>query len=301
MARLELKKQVIAVNDGVIAVNYLTENDFDLSKGNYYKSRLMSNSELTHIQGNDFLRYLYLRNTPIVSNALSFGSLVHGLILEPSEFDNDFIILPNERGFGSVDTKTSQSWLLENRKSVSQVAVTQSDLDTALLIKESFLKSTNRFLDLGSKSVSTELSVDGEVNGLYFKGKIDIVDFDNEILYDIKTTREYPTADWINKLTYSSHYFRQAALYQELFRQQYCTGHWKFKFIFVHNCEEYGVSVGSVNHTNGIERGFEELLCITDKYNGWLRTLNGVTVDDYRKTYRDEVSLDFPRYGIVSA
>lgn len=301
MENLELKKQVFSVENGVISVNFLEDVDFDLSKRNYYKSRLLSNTELSKVQHNDFLRYLYLKEHPYSSNSLSFGSLVHCLILEPDYFEEDFLILPNERGYSSIDTKTSQAWITENRQHDFQIVVTQSEYEAAQSIRSNFLKSTSTFLDLGSKSVSTEVSLDGELNGLYFKGKVDIIDFENEILYDIKTTREYPTADWVRKVSYNNHYYRQAALYQELFRQQHCEGRWKFKFIFVHNTDDYSVTVGNVPQLEGIERGFEELLCITDKYNGWLRTLNGVTVDDYRKTYRDEVSLDFPRYGIVSA
>ena len=61
MGILELKKQVLTVENGLIKVNFLEESDFDLSKENYYKSKLMSNTELSKIQYNDFFRYLYLR------------------------------------------------------------------------------------------------------------------------------------------------------------------------------------------------------------------------------------------------
>lgn len=300
MGILELKKQVLTVENGLIKVNFLEESDFDLSKENYYKSKLMSNTELSKIQYNDFFRYLYLKNNPTTSSAMSFGSLVHCLILEPESFTNDFLVLPNERGFGSSDTKTAQTWASENRLNEAQTVVTSVEYETAQAIKSNFLNSTSAFLDLGSKGVNTEVSLDGEVNGLYFKGKIDIIDFDNRILYDIKTIRDYPTADCIRKVSYNNHYFRQAALYQELFRQQHCDGRWDFKFLFIHNSDDYSVTVGSMPQIDGIERGFEELLNITDKYNVWLRSLDGVEVEEYRRTYCNEVEIYFPKYGNVT-
>ena len=204
----------------------------------YYKRKEISNSDLNYlsISINHYLEYKKVPKEP--TPAMIFGSLVHCLALEPHNYSNEFAIAPK------VDCRLKESKLdvlnkadFEIWKSINQNKkfISAEDLELAnILINQ--LNQNERYNKIQKSYVEKEI---------YFtqyrvdcRSKLDIIDYTNETIYDLKTIDDISDAG-IRKSIYNKHYYRQAQLYLNAMTD--LTNDWQFVFIFIEKKAPYSI------------------------------------------------------------
>lgn len=121
-----------------------------------------------------------------ITDALVNGRLAHTLLLEPKKFDDEYIIIPDQRGFSSRKTQAFQNAILEN--TTGKDLVLQSEFDSWVeriktLVSYDLIKSI-------LKGIQIEKPIIWEEDGLALKAKLDAVKNTPQgiVLIEYKTT-----------------------------------------------------------------------------------------------------------------
>ena len=170
------------------------------------QSRPLSYSSLKEF-GKSPSHYIeYLRKDKAKTTAMSFGSLIHCLILEPSKFNDNFIVAP------SIDRRTKEGkaeyekFLLESN---GKEVITDVQYNDGINIAEKAL-SQKHILDAVTSCNKFEHEWRKDINGLPFRGFFD-GEADDYIL-EIKTSNDASPKTIINDF-YNRFYHIQAGLY----------------------------------------------------------------------------------------
>jgi hypothetical protein len=163
---------------------------------------------------------------PEETNVMRIGTGVHALLLEPNQFASRFVIMPdyhldadNVTGKGERSESKATSYY----KSRCREFFT-SNRDKLILSQEDFNKSWNCIAALRSRpairkhleGANTEVTVLGEIEGVEFKGRLDILQ--PSAIVDLKTTNDV-TPRTFGRTFANFRYGEKLAIYRELVRQ----------------------------------------------------------------------------------
>ena len=164
--------------------------------------QFLSNSDIYTLLGNPLLYGKQLKQ----STAFLVGGYCHTAILEPDKLKKYKIIQSSTR-----NTK------LYKEMSGGELCLLQHEVDKIELMTEK-LMNLNIAADLitGTKGKSNDFEVPGigEIAGMKWKGKADIINHNEKVIIDLKTTSDIKKFEWsASKFNYDS----QAYIYSKLF------------------------------------------------------------------------------------
>jgi hypothetical protein len=208
----------------------------------------MSDKEYRALPGisrSDFVRYLESpwlltekgKTANSDSKALSFGRLVHMLVLESEErVHQEFEFYPD------LKTRYGKNWdaFEERVKFSGKEPCLELELQQARKIKDSV--SEHHIGDLMMKASHREAVLLSQINGVDVKVKFDAVHDagDHFVIYDLKTTAKSASPTESKHHYYSYKYDEQEWFYSEALKNAFGKPV-KFVFIFVEKSENYGV------------------------------------------------------------
>ena len=172
------------------------QNDEDYY-GDFGK-QFLSNSNISTLMNNP----LALGNDIVRSNALVIGSYFHVAILEPDKL----------KKFKIIDA-TTRSTKAYKELSGGEICLLQHEVDKIDLMIEKVLKN-DVCTSLIRGNVDYEVPGITEIEGNFWKGKADILNHDDKLIVDLKTTGD------INSFAYSAkkyNYDSQAYIYKHIF------------------------------------------------------------------------------------
>ena len=165
-----------------------------------YGKQFLSNSDI-HILLKDPRR---LREDKPKTSAMVIGGYFHTAILEPHKLKSFKIIKSSTR-----NTKQYKEM------SGGEICLLQHEVDKIELMKEAIMdnKICRELID-GLGTVEYEIPGVSEIHGNMWKGKADIVNHDERLIIDLKTTSDIDRFKWsATKFNYDS----QAYIYSRLF------------------------------------------------------------------------------------
>lgn len=185
-----------------------------------------------------YKRYILKDNDAAPKHAsLQFGTLVHQLVLEPHDFDKQYMISDVRR-----DART-KAYQAEIEAANGRELVSTAELERA---KEAAGQARPMLLEMAPKFIP-ELSYFYQGHrgflGMKAKARVDAYCPCSEALIDLKTTNKLPTHDNISKAALNWGYHLQTAWYMDMYKA--LTGRLpsSFKFIFVQSEFPYGCQV----------------------------------------------------------
>ena len=172
------------------------QNDEDYY-GDFGK-QFLSNSNISTLMNNP----LALGNDIIRSNALVIGSYFHVAILEPDKL----------KKFKIIDA-TTRNTKVYKELSGGEICLLQHEVDKIDLMIEKVLEN-DVCTSLIRGNVDYEVPGITDIEGNFWKGKADILNHDDKLIVDLKTTGD------INSFAYSAkkyNYDSQAYIYKHIF------------------------------------------------------------------------------------
>ena len=172
------------------------QNDEDYY-GDFGK-QFLSNSNISTLMNNP----LALGDDIVRSNALVIGSYFHVAILEPDKLKKFKII--------DATTRNTKAY---KELSGGEICLLQHEVDKIDLMIEKVLKN-DVCTSLIRGNVDYEVPGIAEIEGNFWKGKADILNHDDKLIVDLKTTGD------INSFAYSAkkyNYDSQAYIYKHIF------------------------------------------------------------------------------------
>ena len=168
-----------------------------------YGKQFLSNSDISILLKNPRL----LREDKPKSTAMVIGGYFHTAILEPDKLEQFKII-----------KSTTRNTKVYKEMSGGEICLLQHEVDKIELMREAVMDNeVCRDLILGSdfeRTVDYEVPGVTEIHGNMWKGKADIVNHDERLIIDLKTTSDIDKFRWsASKFNYDS----QAYIYSKLF------------------------------------------------------------------------------------
>ena len=205
-----------------------------------YGQQYLSNSNIGTLLSNP----LHLKEKTETTSAMVFGSYFHTAILEPDKLQKFKII--------DATTRTTKVY---KELSGGEMCLLQHEKEKIDLMTEKLLDNNkfNVMINLGE--VKHEVPGIKEIMGNMWKGKADIINHDDKLIIDIKTSSD------INSFHYSAskyNYDSQAYLYREIF------GYDMVFLVIDKNTHQMGLFDCSENF---YERGREKVVKATEMYD----------------------------------
>ena len=196
---------------------------------------------------NHLLRYWSKKFEP--TSAMMLGSLIHKIILEPDDFDNDYAVFEG--------TRRGKVWEGFKTENEGKELVTIKEYDIANYVVEQS-KNNKTFMDLLMRTSQTEKLITWKSQGIEFKGFVDMVG--DTFIADIKTTTD--AGDKFQRdITYND-YKMQAAMYLECFPDK------DFYIIAIEKSGAFNVQVYKFSNSMLLQ-GRNKYLNLTEKYKEW--------------------------------
>lgn len=160
------------------------------------------------------------------TDAMIFGTRLHVLLLEPEEFESQFVVMPdfhldpeNKTQNGKRSYMTTTSYCEEKRKQFleenkGREVVKRQDYDSMLYAIES-MRSRPKIVEL-LESSKKEVTVFGSIDGIECKGRIDLLS--DDFITDLKTTADVEPKLFARTFVNMGYGFK-LAMYRELVRQ----------------------------------------------------------------------------------
>ena len=202
----------------------------------YCQVRAMNGSTLVH----GLTSMLHLKhsidNPKEQTPAMMLGTVTHLLLLEPEEFENRFVVMPDYQNDEANRTKpkkkdeegkqtTSKATayykskarqFFEDARSEGKEVVRREEYDKSLAMIEAVRGNKCASMWLDDPNSRKEVTVVGEIEGVVFKGRIDILHPSS--LTDIKTSRIMNPFQF-GKFAYGAGYLFKQAIHRELVYQ----------------------------------------------------------------------------------
>ena len=212
----------------------------DLTNREYHSNReAVSNSQLSRIARSPALFNAPSKTTP----ALRWGTLVHGIVLEPGEFLNLAAVMPEGLDKGKGKTERVEKFEAENS---AKIVVTSTEYRQLLDIRKAVFEDADAGL-LFTSPARTEHSlfwVD-EATGVKCRCRPDFWRNDG-IVVDLKTTADCSEYGF-GRSAYDYRYFAQAAFYWDGIKAVTGTAPEAFIFVAVEGKESPEIFVESYN------------------------------------------------------
>ena len=165
-----------------------------------YGKQFLSNSDISILLKNPRL----LREDKPKTSAMVIGGYFHTTILEPNKLEQFKII-----------KSTTRNTKVYKEMSGGEICLLQHEVDKIELMREAIMdnKICRELID-GLGTVEYEMPGVAELHGNMWKGKADIVNHDERLVIDLKTTSDIDRFKWsASKFNYDS----QAYIYSNLF------------------------------------------------------------------------------------
>jgi hypothetical protein len=170
----------------------------------------------------------YVNREFVETPAMVLGSALHCAVLEPDEYVNRYVIAPKFDRRTKAGKEQAEAWELASDGKTHITA----EQDQAVQAMKHAIRSHDVAFRLLNKTCP-ELPVEGEIEGMQFKGVIDAL---GDIwVVDIKTTTD-ASPEGFRKQASNLDYHLQAAIYTQL------TGR-AFRWIAVESAPPYNVAV----------------------------------------------------------
>lgn len=208
------------------------------------------------------------------TNAMRLGTGIHALTLEPEDFEATFAVVPdfhldpqNKTGKGERSESKATSYYkdkvmefeIANRgKSIIDSTEYRKAMRACMAIAEH--PTASRLVKLGQK----EQTVFGEIEGVLFKGRMDLVDLELQgVITDVKTTASCDPKLFASVCARLCYVFKMS-IYRELVRQN-THAELDVKVIAQETSGAYDTVVYDVD-PDDLDREFEEVKRILGKY-----------------------------------
>ncbi len=181
--------------------------EYDQPYDEYRSNPALGSTDVSNL--NKSLRHFHDgRKNSSPTNAMSFGTLIHTLILQPDIFEKDYAIYEGNKTKASKEYK---EFCLENE---GKHVIKQSEYELAVQALTGVQKHwVYQYLQSGFP----EVSLYGEVEGIECKGRIDYLSTNRKRIFDIKTIADISKWSYHVK-DYSYHI--QAYMYMRLLSEE---------------------------------------------------------------------------------
>ena len=167
---------------------------------------------------------------------------------------------------GDLDTNTQalnfgKAWDVFHAENHDKIILTQDEMTTleSMFARLSSNPMACEHMMLDDKSTQTEIVNIWENNGLYCKGKADIVNYDKGVMVDLKTTSNASPREF-ERSVYKYGYHRQAAYYLDGFGLE------KFTIVAIEKKFPFNMGVYTLSDET-IQKGREEIEDLMKEYH----------------------------------
>tara|TARA_R110000803_G_scaffold21548_3_gene54241 strand:- start:7396 stop:8115 length:720 start_codon:yes stop_codon:yes gene_type:complete len=197
--------------------------------------------------------FLAYKNKEFVeSSSMRLGTAVHSALLEPDKFRAIYDVTDLRK-----NTKAYKEMVALNP---DKIYLNNSDWRSIQEIKRRF-KQNGEASDLLSLCDIREQEVKGVIKGTPFRGFVDAMSRDGNIILDIKTTQD-ASPEGFGKSVYNFAYHLQAAIYKEI------TGAQQFYIIAIENTSPYNVCIYGLSQ-DALDSGYSVMQNGIEKFNLW--------------------------------
>jgi len=210
----------------------------NLSYKEYSQMEGLSNSMLSKIAESPAYYKYCLDNPQETTEALTFGSLLHCLVLEPNNFERDFAIEPKINKRTNEGKETLAQFYLENAE---KTIVDEEQLNLAKTLKDKLMEHEIAGKLLTGKG-ENEISLfwEDEETGIICKCKIDRIKA--KIIIDLKSVLSAKPEDFM-KSVYEYNYHKQNYWYEHGYTQCFKEEPKGFVFVVVEKKPPYIVAI----------------------------------------------------------
>jgi len=250
---------------------------FNIPDEEYFKSEGISKSSLDKINKSP-LHYKHNLEHPMVSTpAMKLGSLVHAVILEPSEVEARYAVAPQVDKRTKAGKATYAEFLLESE---GKIVVSEDDMDTACAMKDAIIQhqlASTLMCQTGDVEQAI-YSIDPDLQVLK-RGKIDKLCHNAKMIIDLKTTAD-GSPQGFQSSVFKFNYHTQVAYYMDMCKEIGVDIE-RFLFVVVEKTAPYAVSVHELDQ-EAIELGRQQ-------YKRNLQTLVNCEMSGEWGSYSDEI------------
>ena len=209
---------------------------------------------------NHFIYYKQHERT--ATAAMTRGSALHCLVLEPNEFENRYFIAPNFR-------RGTKAWDECVEAAGTREIIKDSEFEGIERMASAIMEN-RQAREVITNATAFEQHVEFEFNGLPFHGFIDIV---GPVVADLKSTQDV-SPNGFQRFVFNYKYHWQAALYLRAVGMDN-----EFMFVGIEANAPHNVMVYRLTRAT-IDIAVRELIEITNAFKKW---------DGLPQTYSDEI------------
>lgn len=238
-----------------------------LSNLDYHLSDGISSSTLKYLEES----VLHFENRGLFkfdSATFNFGSCVHKLILEPEDFDKEFVIMPSFDGRTKEGKANKEAFFSDN---TGKTVIEQSDYETAVKMARNVHAIAGGLLQNGV----AENSYSAEEDGLLLKCRPDYYIQGLGLVVDVKTTADISEFG-IKKSIANYRYDWSAVFYMKVLRRLGLSAE-RFLFVFVEKTAPHMVKIREIDNESLIKAELE-VNDMLDKYRLYKMTGNASSI-----------------------
>ena len=223
-------------------------NNHELTHDSYYiDTEYVTNSMLNNLTGKSPEYFKHVMENPLPTTAaMKFGSALHMQVLQPEEYDKNYVVMPK---FDKRTKKGKEDFEAFTNKHMFKTVLSQEDHDTIQEITSKLSKDKDA-VQLLSNGLKEHIVVwHNEEYNVNCKGMLDVYNKQNNIIVDLKTTKDtsyYGFANSIKKFNYH----KQAAFYMDAVKAD------EYYIVAVEKTKPYSISIVQLGE-DLIDRGRE--------------------------------------------
>jgi len=253
---------------------------------NYFGRKEISNSDLGNIK-KSYTHYLDSKeNKSKPTDAMKFGTKVHEYILERELFNTKYIndsLRPDPTK--DYKTKINREWKKEQIEKGIEF-ITTPELELIEKMNNNF-NVWNDKIDMDSENVLFEQEIYFTLNGVECRLKADIIDLDNNVIYDLKTSLDTYSEKKLTSTITNFAYYRQASFYKIGVSKKY-NRKFDFEFIFL---DKSGIGVqGVVLEDQFLNYGLNEAQYLLEIYK------KALTSDNKNVYPNKTIEIEIPKW-----
>lgn len=258
------------------------ENDFDdevvLNSNDYYSRSEMSRSVLCDLDKMTLYKFYckHISKTLTTSTdtpALYFGRAFHTAVLEPHKFNDEFAVAPKL----DKRTKAGKEAFAEFEANSIGKDIISSD-DNEMLNNMLFALGNHPASQIIKSCELKEAEFYFELDDVDFRAKLDCVNTQKHIIFDVKTTKEaFKNMKQFSQEMINHHNAEQVYIYSQAYQQKYGERP-KFYFICIEKAEPFEIQI--IDASALYEYGYKKTHELISKYKS------------LKEKYGDSVWLD---------
>lgn len=218
----------------------------------YYEVDRLSNS-MIKLLNKSYAHYLGHKQQK-TTQAMKVGNAFHAYILEPERFEKEYIVKPPDMNFTKKDGIAWRDEKLNNGLTI----ITNDEYEFFKSSKQNL--ENHRLYPLLQGETEIEKEVYFDYRGIECKGKYDLINHSNNIIFDLKSIANCSKAETVARFDYSS----QGAFY-ELSSEKTFGKHYTFVLIFCEKEFPNGIKFITLSPET-LEYGMKQIDSGIDKY-----------------------------------